>query len=144
MSKKTVEGSHEGDHAKEAEDTHSPAVNGAAAPEAEIDQDTNDIVGKVVLVGAIGIGAAIIESALIPGMIIGAAAVLAPKFVPEIGNRLRPLFKSTIRGAYKLTEKTREGFAEAHEQVQDIMAEARHEDTQAAETSKPATPSPQA
>ncbi len=139
MSKKATEGSHDGDHKSEAEDTHSPVANGAAEVEAEPEQENNDLVGKVVLVGAIGIGAALIESALIPGMIIGAAAVLAPKFVPEIGNRLRPLFKSSIRGAYKLTEKTREAFAEAHEQVQDIMAEARHEDTEAA-ASKPAAP----
>ncbi|WP_020176336.1 DUF5132 domain-containing protein [Methyloferula stellata] len=139
MSKKATEGSHEGDHKTEAEDAHLPLTNGAAhEAEAEADQENSDIVGKVVLVGAIGVGAALIESALIPGMIIGAAAVLAPKFVPEIGNRLRPLFKSTIRGAYKLTEKTREAFAEAHEQVQDIMAEARHEDAEAAGATKPA------
>ncbi len=146
MSKKATEGSHEGDHKTEAEDTHSPVANGAAAAEveAETEQENNDLVGKVVLVGAIGIGAALIESALIPGMIIGAAAVLAPKFVPEIGNRLRPLFKSSIRGAYKLTEKTREAIAEAQEQVQDIMAEARHEDAEAAGASKSTPASPQA
>ncbi len=140
MSKKASEGSHEGDHKTEAEDAHLPVTNGAASEaETEADQENNDLVGKVVLVGAIGVGAALIESALIPGMIIGAAAILAPKFIPQVGERLRPLFKSTIRGAYKITEKTREAFAEAHEQVQDIMAEARHEDAEAAGATKPAT-----
>jgi F0F1-type ATP synthase membrane subunit b/b' len=52
---------------------------------------------------------------------------------------LRPLFKSTIRGAYKLTEKTREAFAEAQEQVQDMMAEARHEGQEEAVSSKAVT-----
>ncbi len=138
MSKKAAEGSQESDH-KETEDTHSSPANGAAAaPQSEIVEDNSDIVGKVVLVGAIGVGAALIEAALIPGMIIGAAAVLAPKFVPQVGERLRPLFKSTIRGAYKIREKTREAFAEAHEQVQDIMAEARHEEQAAADPAKPA------
>jgi len=36
-------------------------------------------------------GAALIEAALIPGLVIGAAAVLAPKFLPEVRRRLRPL-----------------------------------------------------
>lgn len=142
MSKKTAEGSHDADPEKHAEDmpAEAPHANGA---EPEIEQESNDLIGKVVLVGAIGVGAAIIESALIPGMIIGAAAVLAPKFVPEIGNRLRPLFKSTIRGAFKLTEKTREAIAEAQEQVQDIMAEARHEDAEAGAKQAPAPTAPQ-
>lgn len=103
------------------------------------EQPGNDMVGKVAIAGAVVVGAALIEASLIPGLIIGAAAVLAPKVVPEVGTRLRPLFKSTIRGAYKLTEKTREAFAEAHEHVQDIMAEARHEDEELAAAAKSAT-----
>ena len=109
-----------------------------------VNAEGNDLVGKVGIAGVIVVGAALIEASLIPGLIIGAAAVLAPKVVPEVGSRLRPLFKSTIRGAYKLTEKTREAFAEAHEHVQDIMAEARHEDQELAAaktaTETPATP----
>ncbi len=135
MSKKAAEGSHESDH-KETEDA--PVASVAATAQPEIAEDNSDIVGKVVIVGAIGVGAALIEAALIPGMLIGAAAVLAPKFVPQVGERLRPLFKSTIRGAYKLREKTREAFAEAHEQVQDIMAEARHDEQAAADPAKTA------
>ena len=39
-------------------------------------------------------GAALLEAALIPGIVIGGAAVLAPKYVQR---RLRPLFGSTVR-----------------------------------------------
>jgi hypothetical protein len=133
--------------AKHAESDKATAqVNGTAAPVTEIAGaeipvesvaddvgalPNSDLISKVAVAGAIGVGAALIEASLIPGLIIGAAAVLAPKFLPELGSRLRPLFKSSIRGAYKLTEKTREAFAEAQEHVQDIMAEARHEHQEA-------------
>jgi uncharacterized membrane protein len=48
-------------------------------------------------IGAIAAGVALFEVALIPGMAIGAAAVLAPKYVPKLRRRLRPLLKSTVR-----------------------------------------------
>jgi hypothetical protein len=120
-----------------------PGSEAGAAPVVEAADETqgnNDLVGTVAIAGAIGVGAALIEASLIPGLIIGAAAVLAPKVVPGIGTRLRPLVKSTIRGAMKLTEKTREAFAEAHEHVQDIMAEARHEDQEVAAATPKAAP----
>jgi Protein of unknown function (DUF5132) len=125
--------------------------DGAAAPFPEtagelveaVAEDTEangDLVGKVAIAGVIAVGAALIEASLIPGIIIGAAAVLAPKLLPEVGTRLRPLFKSTIRGAYRLTESTREAFAEAQEHVQDIMAEARHEEQEETAAPKSAEP----
>lgn len=106
-------------------------VNGAA------DQEGGETAAKVAIAGVIGVGAALIEASLIPGILVGAAAVLAPKYLPGVRDRVRPLLKSTIRGVYKFSEKTREAFAEAQEQVQDIMAEARHEDREA-ETAKEA------
>jgi hypothetical protein len=57
-------------------------------------------------------------------MIIGGAAVLAPKYLPKLGTALQPIFKSAVRGAYKVGKKTRHAFAEAKEQVSDIVAEA--------------------
>jgi hypothetical protein len=45
-------------------------------------------------------------------------------FLPQIGAALNPLFRSTVRGGYKIGEKTREMVAEAQEQVHDIVAEA--------------------
>jgi uncharacterized membrane protein len=37
-------------------------------------------------------GAALLETALVPGLVIGGAAVLAPKYLPGLRRRLRPLF----------------------------------------------------
>jgi hypothetical protein len=70
----------------------------------------------IVSLGVVGVGVAVVEAALLPGVILGAAAMVAPKFFPS-------LFKSTVRGAYKLSQKTREFVAEAQEQVNDIVAE---------------------
>ncbi|HTC09034.1 MAG TPA: DUF5132 domain-containing protein [Acetobacteraceae bacterium] len=89
----------------------------------------DDFTTKAATVGVIFVGAALIEAALIPGMVIGAAAALAPKFIPQIGATLQPLFRSAVRGAYKVGRKAREAAAEAHEQVQDIVAEVHAEAT---------------
>jgi uncharacterized membrane protein len=53
------------------------------------------VIGGVATLGAVAAGAAIIEAALIPGLLIGAAAVLAPRLVPRdiwsgLADRLRP------------------------------------------------------
>jgi hypothetical protein len=45
----------------------------------------------------IAAGVALFEVTLIPGVAIGAAAVLAPKYVPKLRRRLRPLLNSTVR-----------------------------------------------
>jgi hypothetical protein len=114
-----------------------PQTAGEFAETVAEDTEANgDLVGKVAIAGVIAVGAALIEASLIPGIIIGAAAVLAPKVLPKVGTHLRPLFKSTIRGAYKLTESTREVFAEAQEHVQDIMAEARQDEQEDAAAPK--------
>jgi uncharacterized membrane protein len=52
------------------------------------------VVGSVATLGAVAAGAAIVEAALIPGLLIGAAAVLAPRLLPRdmlsgLGDRLR-------------------------------------------------------
>jgi uncharacterized membrane protein len=44
---------------------------------------TQDVVTTVATVGVIAAGVALLEVALIPGMVIGGAAVLAPKFFPK-------------------------------------------------------------
>ena len=44
-----------------------------------------------------------------------------------MGAALNPLFRSTVRGAYKIGQKTKEMLAEAHEQVNDIVAEVHAE-----------------
>jgi uncharacterized membrane protein len=52
------------------------------------------VVGKVALLGAVAAGAAIVEAALIPGVLIGGAAVLAPRLLrrdtlSRLGDRLK-------------------------------------------------------
>jgi hypothetical protein len=41
------------------------------------------VVGRVAALGAVAAGAAIFEAALIPGLLIGGAAVLAPRLLPR-------------------------------------------------------------
>jgi hypothetical protein len=66
------------------------------------------LLGTAATVAVVGVGAAAFEAALLPGIVLGAAAAWLPKYVPSIGEALNPLFRSTVRGAYKLSQKTRE------------------------------------
>ena len=77
----------------------------------------------VATVAVVGVGALVFEAALLPGLCLGVAAMLVPKFLPQIGRALNPLVKSTVRGAYRLGRKTREMVAEAEEHVHDMVAE---------------------
>jgi len=90
-------------------------------------EDRNDMVATVATVAVVGIAAAVFEAALLPGIVLGVAAVAAPKYLPKMGAALNPLFRSTVRGAYKMGQKTKEMLAEAHEQVNDIVAEVHAE-----------------
>jgi uncharacterized membrane protein len=42
-------------------------------------------------------GAALFEAALVPGLVIGGAAILGPRYLPKLGRRLRPAFGATAR-----------------------------------------------
>jgi Protein of unknown function (DUF5132) len=84
----------------------------------------NDMVAKAATIAVVGVAAAIISAELIPGMIIGVAAA----FLPGMGNKLRPFFKSTVKASYSAARKTREMFEEASEQIQDMVAEAKAEE----------------
>ena len=93
---------------------------GDDAPE---DHDrTNEAVMIAATVGVVAVGAALFEIALLPGIAIGVATMLVPKYLPKMGSALTPMFRSSVRGAYKLGRKTREMIAEAREQMQDIAA----------------------
>jgi hypothetical protein len=89
----------------------------------------NKTVATVVVVAA---GAALFEAALLPGLVLGVAAMAAPKYLPKMAGALSPLFKSTVRGTFKLAQKSKEAFAEAHEHVNDIVAEVRAENADGA------------
>ena len=90
--------------------------------------DQSDIVMTAATVAVVGVGVAVFEAALLPGVVLGVAAMLAPKVLPNIGGALTPLFRSTVRGAYKLGQRTKEAVAEAQEHVSDIVAEVHAED----------------
>jgi len=87
----------------------------------------DDAIKTATTIGVVAIGAALIEVSLIPGLVIGVAATLAPKVLPRLGTSMQPMIKSAVRGAYKFGRKTRETMAEAQEQVHDIVAEVRAE-----------------
>jgi hypothetical protein len=96
---------------------------GDESPTAEAAAKSNDVMVATATVGIICVGAALFEAALIPGMIIGVAAMLAPKALPRLGAAVEPVFRGAVRGTYKLGQKARHMVAEAQEQVQDIVAE---------------------
>jgi len=111
-------------------DPAGPNGQGTAAPAdaAEAAENGNDVLlATAATVGVVAVGALIFEAALLPGMVLGVCAVLAPKALPKIGGALNPLFKSTVRGAYVLSEKAKEMAAEMQEQVHDIVAEVKSE-----------------
>jgi hypothetical protein len=122
------------------------ASNGQhAAPADEPEQVENgndELLATAATVGVVAVGALVFEAALIPGMILGVAAMLAPKALPKIGTALNPLFKSTVRGAYRLSEKAREVAAEMQEQVHDIVAEVKSEGEAKVDARQDRAPSP--
>jgi Protein of unknown function (DUF5132) len=91
------------------------------------DDRSNEAITTAATVGIVAVGAALFEVALLPGIALGVAAMLAPKYVSKMGAALTPMFKSTVRGAYKFGQKTRKMVAEAKEQVHDIVAEVHAE-----------------
>jgi uncharacterized membrane protein len=72
-------------------------VDPGPAPTAGEARPTQDFLTMATTVGLIAAGVALFEVALIPGMVIGGAAVLAPKYLPKLRRRLQPLFNSTVR-----------------------------------------------
>jgi hypothetical protein len=127
-------------------DTHEAAQPASAVGETEhgVDDELNaeetDLVATVATVGVIGVGVAVFEAALLPGLVLGVAAMAAPKFAPKISSALGPMFKSTVRGVYKFGQKTREFVTEANEHVQDIVAEVDAETKNAPTPDKESAP----
>jgi hypothetical protein len=81
------------------------------------------LVATAATVGVVGVGVAVFEAALLPGVVLGVAAMLVPKYLPRMSASLTPLFRSTVKGVYKAGQRTREMVAEAKEHVHDIVAE---------------------
>jgi len=76
---------------------------------------------------AIIVGAALIEVELIPGLIIGAGAILLSKIFPDLTSYIRPVIKGAVRAGFSTTHKVRQIIAEANEQVSDLVAEVKDE-----------------
>jgi hypothetical protein len=77
---------------------------------------------------AVAAGAVLFETALLPGLALGVAAIAAPKYVSRLVRAITPMFRSTVRATYQLARKPGEAFAEAQHQINDIIAEVRAED----------------
>lgn len=99
----------------------------AITPEVVRPNGGSQLGNKMATVALVGLGAALIEVELIPGILLGVAAMLAPDVVPRLGRVLRPMVKGTVRAGYAFVEKTREVVAEAGEHIDDIVAEVRSE-----------------
>ena len=93
----------------------------------ETQQANSDLGSKVATVALVGLGAALFEIELIPGILLGAAAMAMPNLLPKLGRALRPLVKETVRAGYSLADRTRESVAEVGEQFQDMVAEVKSE-----------------
>jgi uncharacterized membrane protein len=48
------------------------------------------VIGAAATIGVIAAGAALFEAALIPGIVIGGAAVLVPRYLPKLRDRVKP------------------------------------------------------
>ena len=94
---------------------------------------------SIATTAAIVVGAAMIEVELIPGLIIGAGAMLLGKFFPEMGSYVRPAVKGAIRAGFFVTQKAREVMAETTEQMHDLVAEVMIEQAHAAPGKKAAS-----
>lgn len=114
---------------------HDPSHSDGVAAQVDDDQENGGLNKTVAAVAVVAVGAALFEAALLPGIAVGVAAVAAPKYFPKLAGALNPLFKSTVRGTYKLAQRSKEMFAEAHEQVNDIVAEVKAENE--AQATKP-------
>jgi hypothetical protein len=110
---------------------HSPRQVGESQPMGPVagngnapDDSLGTSLATAVVVGA---GVSLVAAELLPGMLIGVGAMLLPKLLPGVADMFRPLVKTTIRAGYTTAVKAREMLAEASEQVQDMVAEAKAE-----------------
>jgi hypothetical protein len=61
------------------------------------------------------------------------AAIVAPTLLPALGSSLRPLAKVVVKGGVMVYDALKESVAEAGEQLNDLVAEARSELAEAGE-----------
>ena len=110
----------------------------------EAPDDQDEFIATAATIAVVAVGSAVFEAALLPGLALGAVAALAPRVLPNLGSAMAPMFRSSVRGAYRLGQRTREMVAEAQEHVNDIVAEADAEDRSKAATAENAATAPAA
>ncbi len=96
-------------------------------PIEDVQDDQRNLLATAATVAVVGVGVALFEAALLPGVVLGVAAMLVPKVLPNVGTAIAPLVRTTVRGAYVFGQKTKEMVAEAQEHVNDIVAEVHAE-----------------
>src|SRR5262249_54872939 len=99
-------------------------------------ESQDELIATAATVAVVGAGVIIFEAALLPGLVLGIATMLVPKYLPRLGGGLSPLGKATGRGAPKMGQKNRGKGAEAQEHVHDIVAEVDAEGDKKAATPK--------
>jgi hypothetical protein len=77
---------------------------------------------------AVAAGAALLETAPLPGLALGVAAIATPKYVFRLARAITPMFRSTVHATFKLAKKPGEAFAEAQHQFNGIIAKVRAQD----------------
>ncbi len=107
---------------------------GASARESSITHpadESSTMTSAAVMLGA----AALIQPELIPGLILGAGIVLASRWAPDLlSGAVRPLLKNAVKLGYVAASRASEIAAEATEQFQDVVAEARSESSESGHT----------
>jgi hypothetical protein len=77
-----------------------------------------------ITVAAVGIGAVAFEAALLPGILLGVAAMWLPH---DVRQAFSPLVKSAVRGVYRFGESTGErakaAIADIQQEVREVVAE---------------------
>jgi hypothetical protein len=94
-----------------------------AAPGSELRRN-GTATATAITVAAVGIGAAAFEAALLPGILLGVAAMWLPH---DVRQAFSPLVKSTVRGVYRFGESTGERakalIADIQQEVREVVAE---------------------
>jgi len=102
-------------------------LGGSSAGEPDVGQENGGLNATVATVVVVAAGAALFEAALLPGIALGGPPATKQKNFPKLAAAFNPLFKSAVRGTYKFAKKSREALAEAHEQVNAVIAEVKAE-----------------
>ena len=59
-------------------------------------ESQNELVATAATVAVVGAGVLIFEAALLPGLVLGIATMLVPKYLPAIGAAVNPLVRQTV------------------------------------------------